>query len=377
MENGEEKMSELSYVLVTPEAVSRGMAGVVLSRLMARTELELAAARLVKFSKTSAEELAQLVDRRQNKPEKNRRRMVEYIRGTFAGEAPGFFLLFRGEDAVAKVRAQVGHGEDATAATIRGSLGELVEVAGSCVGFEPVALIPGTRTELEDELPWFAGFLTTDNLIAPAPAAGEERTLLIIKPENWRAPGVRPGAIIDMLGATGLRWVGCKMHGMSVAEALEFYGPVRQALRAKLGPKLGVRALALLEAEFKVKFDAEPAEALVRAAGNGLADDEFERIVEFMAGKRPSAVPESERSQPAGARCMVLVFDGPDAVARVRTILGPTDPSKAPGGTVRHDFGTDIMVNAAHASDSTASFEREGRIVRIHENEVAALIRAR
>ena len=51
-----------------------------------------------------------------------------------------------------------------------------------------------------------------------------------------------------------------------------------------------------------------------------------------------------------------------------------TDPAKAPGGTVRGDFGTDVMVNAAHASDSPENVIRESGIVRIAENPVDALL---
>ena len=63
----------------------------------------------------------------------------------------------------------------------------------------------------------------------------KRRTLVIIKPDNWRYPSSRPGNIIDMLSRTGLRIVGCKLYRMSVEEALEFYGPVKNALREKLG----------------------------------------------------------------------------------------------------------------------------------------------
>ena len=70
---------------------------------------------------------------------------------------------------------------------------------------------------------------------------------------------------------------------------------------------------------------------------------------------------------------MVLIFDGVDAVAKIRTILGPTNPAQATGGTVRYDFGTNIMVNASHASDSVESYEREGRIVRVNENKISEL----
>ena len=43
---------------------------------------------------------------------------------------------------------------------------------------------------------------------------------------------------------------------------------------------------------------------------------------------------------------------GDNAVERVRAIIGPTDSKKAEKGTVRGDFGVDVMVNIVHASDS-------------------------
>ncbi len=48
-----------------------------------------------------------------------------------------------------------------------------------------------------------------------------------------------------------------------------------------------------------------------------------------------------------------LALEGEDAVARVRDLLGPTDSTKADPGTIRGDFGEDMMVNVCHASDST------------------------
>ena len=75
----------------------------------------------------------------------------------------------------------------------------------------------------------------------------------------------------------------------------------------------------------------------------------------------------------AGPR-RLMVYEGENAVAKIRDVLGPTDPSKAPGGTVRADFGTDIMVNTAHASDSVENAQREMRIVGAQENNLARII---
>ncbi|MBK1878026.1 nucleoside-diphosphate kinase [Pelagicoccus mobilis] len=44
-------------------------------------------------------------------------------------------------------------------------------------------------------------------------------------------------------------------------------------------------------------------------------------------------------------------LEGENVIARVRELLGPTDSTKAPAGTIRGDFGTDMMRNVVHASD--------------------------
>jgi nucleoside-diphosphate kinase len=54
-----------------------------------------------------------------------------------------------------------------------------------------------------------------------------------------------------------------------------------------------------------------------------------------------------------------MVLEGEDAVARVRQIMGATDPAKAAAGTIRRDFATSIERNIVHGSDAsgTAAFE--------------------
>jgi nucleoside-diphosphate kinase len=49
---------------------------------------------------------------------------------------------------------------------------------------------------------------------------------------------------------------------------------------------------------------------------------------------------------------IALALSGEDAVARLRDLLGPTDSRKAPKGTIRGDFGDNVMMNIAHGSDS-------------------------
>jgi nucleoside-diphosphate kinase len=61
----------------------------------------------------------------------------------------------------------------------------------------------------------------------------------------------------------------------------------------------------------------------------------------------------------ASGPVMAMVAEGEGAISAVRTLVGPTDPAKAPPGTIRGDFGLQVSRNTVHASDSPASAERE------------------
>ncbi|MBK1832182.1 nucleoside-diphosphate kinase [Verrucomicrobiaceae bacterium R5-34] len=58
---------------------------------------------------------------------------------------------------------------------------------------------------------------------------------------------------------------------------------------------------------------------------------------------------------------IALALSGDNVIDRVRDLLGPTNSKEAPEGTIRGDFGTDMMINVCHASDGpeTAAAELE------------------
>jgi nucleoside-diphosphate kinase len=49
---------------------------------------------------------------------------------------------------------------------------------------------------------------------------------------------------------------------------------------------------------------------------------------------------------------VAMVWEGREAVSVVRTLMGPTDGSKAPPGTLRGDFALSVQNNLLHGSDS-------------------------
>jgi len=56
---------------------------------------------------------------------------------------------------------------------------------------------------------------------------------------------------------------------------------------------------------------------------------------------------------------LVMVLEAEDAIRRLRTVMGATDPAQAAEGTIRRQYGSSIERNVLHGSDApeTARFE--------------------
>ncbi len=61
----------------------------------------------------------------------------------------------------------------------------------------------------------------------------------------------------------------------------------------------------------------------------------------------------------SSGRIFVALLRGENAVERYRQLMGPTDSTKAPEGTIRNKYGTDIQANAVHGSDSLENAKKE------------------
>jgi len=151
---------------------------------------------------------------------------------------------------------------------------------------------------------------------------------------------------------------------------MEFYEPVREILHSRMNDALAVKSKAVLEKEFGFKVPAKTEKALGELLGPLAGELQFENIVKFMSGRAPSECDSVTLQQPGSEKCIALVYEGHEAVRKIRDVLGPTDPSKAPPGSIRREFGSTIMVNAAHASDSVENARREMRIVRIGQENI-------
>ena len=347
---------QLSYALITPYSMRKSRTGGIIARLISRTGLDLVAARMFTPGKELVDHYAETIVSETEPAHRATQELIrDYVTRNFTGEKQGqrarvLCLVFRGPDAAAKMRNTVGHisHEETSGETIRDTFGDYItDDSGKVTYFEPGVVAAFHPKAIERDLTLWAQHSDSDGGVLDQAvqfpdAAKVEKTLVLIKPDNFEFPNVRPGSVIEVFSRTGLYIVGFKVHRMSVAQAEQFYGPVLPVLQDKLGHAKG--------------------------------RDAWEDIVQFMAGARPSDTLPEKRDEPGSEKCIALVYQGEDAVRKIRDVLGPTDPAKAPPGSIRKEFGQTIMINAAHASDSVENAKREMAIVRVEENNFKPLI---
>jgi nucleoside diphosphate kinase len=382
---------QLAYVIVTPYSLYKSRTGGILSRLISRTGLDLAAMRMFAPSAELVKEYAaNIVSAPDNHDRKIQELLRDYVLVNLSPDPKTgrrrrvMMMVFRGDDAVRKVRSVVGNlsPDRRGGETIRDTYSDLImaEDNDHVRYFEPAVLAAPNEQEAETKLKLWAHYSDSDggvleNVITYPPDETGERTLVLIKPDNFNFSTGRPGNVIDFFSRTGLYIVGVKVLHMSVAQAMEFYGPVREVLRTKLKEGVSERAKAVLEKEFTFTIPLAEQKALGEILGPLHGDNQFDVIMRFMSGRIPSdCVSEEDRQKPGTQKCIALVYEGVNAVRKIRDVLGPTDPSKAPPGSIRREFGSNITVNAAHASDSVENAQREFAIVKPGENNFKQVV---
>lgn len=382
---------ELTYVMVTPHSIRKSRTGGIVARLISRTGLEIVAASMFAPSKELVEKYASTMITAQDPRHRATQELIkQYVLKNFAADTTGsggsharvLFLVFKGEDAILKIRGAVGHiaNERTAGETIRDTYGDYVtNEKGEVVYFEPAVLAPPDAESARENLRLWADYSDSDaglldqTIRFPA-GSNVQKTLVLIKPDNFRFPNARPGSVIDVFSRSGLYIIGFKVHRMSVAQAEQFYGPVLEVLQDKLREPTGTRARLAIEDQLGIALNDDVQKKLGDLVGPLAGRQNWESIVQFMSGSRPSDCPPGLRDQPGTEKCIALVYQGVDAVRKIREVLGPTDPSKAPPGSIRREFGQTIMVNAAHASDSPENAAREMEIVKIKENNLKPVI---
>ena len=141
---------------------------------------------------------------------------------------------------------------------------------------------------------------------------------------------------MDVFSRTGLRIVGTKLIGMTVAQAEQFYEPLRKLFLTRLKGDLTQEIYSRLHDAFSFPFTMMDAERAADFLAERNAVAEYNRIVEYMSGVNPEEVTEPHLKQSASrTRCLAMLYEGPDAISKIRRQLGSTDPSKAEPATVR------------------------------------------
>jgi len=371
---------ELAYALITPYSLLKSRTGGIISRLLS-TDLELEAARMLAPSDEFVDRYKELLVAQNIQPPIGEALLDycdAYLRpnNRLGISNRALLLLFRGENATQLLTDIAGPiGRVPRGDTVRGTYGDYVlERDGRLHYFEPACLICTDPHAMPQHLRVLAQFADRDGGIVTRAVklpegAKAETTLVILKPDNFKRGSARPGNIVDMFARTGLFIVGAKVLHFSVAQAEEFYGPLRKIFVDKLRANVARRAGEALREAFDFDIPAEAIEKIGDILKTYNAEHEFNRIVEYMAGRNPAKLTSpGERHLPGPEKCLALLYHGERAIEKIRDRLGTTNPREAKAGSIRSVYGDDLMRNAAHASDSVANAERERRIIGLWED---------
>lgn len=381
---------ELAYVLINPYTLRKSRTGGVISRLLSRVNLELVGARMFAPSK----ELVREYCRSMASGKKGREGKLEvafrnYVKNNYYADPKTgsrnrvMFLLFKGENAARELRRVVGHTTRETRGeTIRDTYGDYVEYSnGKIKYFEPAVLIAISAEEVEEKIKIWTEYLERDggllkNVIRYREGVVPQKTLVLIKPTSLREPSSHVGSMIDIFSKTGLFIIGARVIRMSIEQAGEFYAPIKKDLLRKFREPLAKKIHQALESQFEFPLPENIEHEIGEKLEYRNLEDQFNKIIKFMTGLDPAQVknPE-ERRKPGKEKCLALVYEGEEAIKKIRVELGPTDPTKALPGTVRKDFGYTVMENGAHASDSRQSASREMKIIKVEEDDIGPLVR--
>jgi len=378
---------QLGYVLINPYTIRKSRTGGVINRLLSWGRLNLVAARMFSPSEELVKEYVSAMLASHRIDNKIVKEIEKYLFTNYLPQKGDNFLprvmllLFEGEGAIEEIKRVVGHiTKVSMGETIRGTYGDYIEERGKIKYFEPAVLIGMDEEEVRKELKVWARYSEKDGgvlrgAISYHPKVKPQRTLVLIKPDSFQELSSKAGNIIDRFSQTGLFIIGAKVIQMGVEQAEKFYEPIKERLTEKMKKSLCQEICSALKEKFDFSFPEGIEEKIAEELKAYKAKHEFNKIIKFMTGKNPETTPLKDRKKPGLEKCLALVYEGEDAVGKIRKVLGETNPEEAAPGTVRKDFGHDIIKNGAHASDSEESAKRELKIINIEEDEILPLVK--
>ena len=374
---------ELAYALITPYSLLKSRTGGIIGRLLSLADLTLIGARMYAPSDEMVSAYAATIAEQEHLDPQLARGFLNYLNDNYRPQNKlgivnrTMLLLFRGQNAVEVLKKEVVGPitSDPRGDTVRGTYGDYIAPPGGPIlYFEPAVLI-GTSTEsVNKHLRLLAEYACTDggvleHVLDFPQGAKVQTTLVILKPDNFKKQSSRPGNIIDMFSRTGLYIVGAKVLHMSMAQAERFYGPLRSVFVDKLRRTIAQRLQPCLEEAFEFEISGQQYDRMSDILADSNAEFEFNRIVQYMTGRNPKGMTADEKLAAGHETCLALLYQGIDAIEKIRTTLGATNPASASPGTVRSVYANDLMRNAAHASDSPENALREREIVDLLEQE--------
>ena len=369
--------NELTYALITPYSIIKSRTGGIIGRLLRMSNLDLVGARMFVFSDEFVDAYARDLRSTTSDP-KLGQGWFDYIKEHFSrGNRFGILprcmvLLFRGSDARRHLKDDVIGSFTRTPVgdTIRGTYGDLVfDIWGNVDYFEPAAITAPDDESNRRHLALLSKYALTDggileDQLALPDAKNVQTSLVMLKPDNFERPSGRAGNIIDVFSRTGLFMVAAEVISMTAAQGIEFYGHLRELFVEKLKNSIKGQIREALSSTFGFEISDEIDDHIADQLKQLNAQREFERIVHYMTGVDLSEVTDpAQRKIISHTKCLAILYRGPDAINKIRTRLGATNPEEAQPGTARSEFAQDLMRNGAHASDSPESAVRERKIL--------------
>ena len=375
-------MQELAYALITPYSIYKSRTGGIVSRLLASQSLEFVGTRMFVFSDEFLDAYKQLIPS-DGMEEEIKKAWFHYLDNTlrkhnYYNMVPRcILLLFKGENAVKHIKDNIiGTFTDTPVGnTIRGTFGDFVRNKdGSVHHMEPGVMTGVTSDMNKKHLKLFAEYAAQDGGILDGMIKYDEGTpetaLVMLKPDNFYTPSRKPGHIIDTFSRTGLKIVGIKLFSMQLEQGLEFYGQLVEIFKTKLQKQVSVAVFKRLNNAFGFDFTTADSDLIAQQLAERNARHEFNKIVEYMTGINPNNAQDKDAlARAEKTKSLAILYEGVNAIQKIRETLGETNPEEAAPGTVRSDFGRDLMRNGAHASDSPESVVRELKIIGLKEKE--------
>ena len=366
---------QISYIIITHNAIKKRQSGNIISRILLENNLTFAGVSIATITEDFITNYITLIEQnKSNILSTTLSLLINYIKNLLDTEA--MFLFFIGNNAKKQTNAIIGdiNNEcDSDVITMHDTFSSL-----STKHFEPnVISSPVFKNDYnykttKGEFELILNLLESQPNVPRNNFKNQEQSLVIIKPDMWQNNSLKPGIIIDILSRMGLKMVGCKLHSITSAEAQEFYQPVQDIIRNKILSQTKEQMRSALLREFNLTLEEEQINKLATIINDKHANIQFEELIKFTQKKNINSEIKDSNYR---FSCMAIVYQGENAISKIRQAIGVTDPSRAENNTIRKEFGTTIMKNAIHASDSTENATREMEIIKIQHNEIQNIIK--